>query len=251
MTRTISLADLKLPALLLALSAVPTLGGVVRILSVSGHTAVTPDNARFLEAPTAVVIHVICATLYCLIGAFQFTPAFRLRWPGLHRRAGRLLASCGLAAGVTGLWMTLLYPIPPGLQGPILQGVRVAVASAMIASIIIGWRSILRRDVPRHEAFMIRAYALGQGAGTQVLVVLPWTLISGEATGLTRDLLMTLAWAINVAVAEWIISRRLEGSQEGAGDRGQGQHGAPPSQIRTTERRPEAPHPLDRTIPGG
>jgi hypothetical protein len=33
-------------------------------------------------------------------------------------------------------------------------------------------------------------------------------LISGESTGLTRDLLMTLAWAINVVVAESIIALR-------------------------------------------
>lgn len=208
MTRALTKADFKLPALLLALSAVPTLGGVVRLISVSGHAAATPDNARFLHAPLAVVLHVICATVYCLLGAFQFTTAFRLRWPGLHRRAGRVLALCGLMAGVTGLWMTVVYQIPPGLQGPLLFAVRLAVAIAMIASIVLGWRSILRRDVPRHEAFMIRAYALGQGAGTQVLVLLPWMLISGEAGGLTRDLLMTLAWTINVAVAEWTIRGR-------------------------------------------
>jgi hypothetical protein len=207
MTRTLVKADFKLPALLLALSAVPTLGAVVRLISVSGHAAVTPENARFLCAPASVVIHVLCATLYCLLGAFQFTPAFRLRCPGAHRRAGRFLALCGLLVGVTGVWMTMRYRIPPTLQGSVLQGVRLVVASAMIASIVIGWRSILRRDVRRHEAFMIRAYALAQGAGTQALVLMPWTLITGESGGLTRDLLMTLSWAINVVVAERIIRR--------------------------------------------
>jgi len=208
MTRKLATADFKLPALLLALSAVPTLGGVVRLVSVSGHAAATPDNARFLHAPAPVVIHVLCATLYCLLGAFQFTPALRLRWPGLHRRAGRLLALCGVMTGASGLWMTAVYRIPPGLQGPLLYWVRLAVGAALIGSIVLGVRSILRRDVPGHEAHMIRAYALGQGAGTQVLVLLPWMLVSGESGGLTRDLLMTLSWAINAGVAEWIIRRR-------------------------------------------
>jgi hypothetical protein len=54
---------------------------------------------------------------------------------------------------------------------------------------------------------MIRAYALGQGAGTQVLVLGPGVLLSGEVLGPTRDLLMTLAWAINLAVAEHLIRR--------------------------------------------
>jgi hypothetical protein len=75
-------------------------------------------------------------------------------------------------------------------------------------ALLIAWRSILRRDVPRHEAFMIRAYALGQGAGTQVLVLLPWMFLSGESGGLTRDLLMTLSWAINIVLAESIIRYR-------------------------------------------
>lgn len=34
----------------------------------------------------------ISATLYGLLGAFQFSSAFRLRWPGLHRRAAKWLA---------------------------------------------------------------------------------------------------------------------------------------------------------------
>ena len=108
---------------------------------------------------------------------------------------------------VRGVWMTAVYAIPAGMQGPLLYCVRLAAGLAMIAAILIAWSSILRRDVARHEAFMIRAYALGQGAGTQVFVLGPWMLITGEQTGLTRDLLMTLAWAINLAVAERIVRR--------------------------------------------
>jgi uncharacterized membrane protein YozB (DUF420 family) len=208
--RKLTKADFGVPALLLALSFIPTLGGVIRLMSVAGDTAITPDNARFLAAPALVVIHVISATLYCLLGAFQFTPAFRLRWPGLHRRAGRVLALCGLLTGVTGVAMTAFYPIPVSLQGPILYGVRLVAGAAMVASILVAWSSILRRDVPSHEAFMIRAYALAQGAATQAIVLGPWMLISGESGGLTRDLLMTLAWAINVVAAESIIRRRMK-----------------------------------------
>jgi hypothetical protein len=163
MTRKLTIADFRLPILLVALSVVPTLGGIVR-------------------------------------------------WPGLHRRAGRVLAVCGLLAAGSGFWMTAFYPIPTGLQGPLLRVVRLAVASAMLTSIIIAWSSAMRRQIARHETFMIRAYALAQGAGTQVIVLLPWMLISGESEGLTRDLLMTLSWTINIALAEWIIGRRRRGT---------------------------------------
>lgn len=208
-------ADLAIPALLIVLSLVPALGGVARLASLSGSA---PEDARFLLAPVPILLHVISATLYCLLGAFQFSSGFRLRWPGLHRRAGRWLALCGLVAGATGFWMTAFYPIPTSLQGPLLHGIRLAVASAMVASLLVAWRSILRRDVPRHEAFMIRAYALGQGAGTQVLVLLPWMLLSGERGGFTRDVLMTLSWAINIVVAEFIIRYRAARRASGAGN---------------------------------
>lgn len=204
----LTIADFKLPALLVVLSIIPTLGGVARLTSIAAGT-VTPDNARFVQAPLPVVLHALGATLYCLLGAFQFQRGFRLRWPGGHRRAGRLLALSGLLAGVTGLWMTVAYRIPPSLQGQLLYGVRLIVGAAMIACIGVAWSSILKRQVARHEAFMIRAYALGQGAATQALILGPWMLSTGESGGLTRDLLMTLAWAINVVVAELIIRRRL------------------------------------------
>lgn len=216
MTPNLTKADFKVPVLLIALSFVPTLGGIVRLASVARDASVTADTARFLESPTPVVVHVVSATLYCLLGALQFSSRFRLRWPAIHRSAGMLLALCGLSAGVTGLWMTMAYPIPQNLQGPLLYGVRVVVSLAMIASILIAVWSIMRRDAARHGDFMIRAYALGQGAGTQVLVLLPWMLWSGESGGLTRDLLMTLAWAINVGVAEWIVRSRARAREDSA-----------------------------------
>jgi hypothetical protein len=54
---------------------------------------------------------------------------------------------------------------------------------------------------------MIRAYALGQGAGMQVVVLLPWMLVIGAPTMLQRDVLMSLAWLINLLVAEMAIQR--------------------------------------------
>jgi uncharacterized membrane protein len=161
-----------------------------------------------MAAPAPVILHVLSATSYCLLGAFQFSPAFRCRFPAWHRYAGRVLAACGLLAGATGVWMTAFYDIPTSLQGPLVYVVRMAVGLTMMASIVTAWASIRRRDIARHEAFMIRAYALGQGAGTQALVLLPWMLASGENGGLTRDLLMTLAWVINLLLAESIIRLR-------------------------------------------
>jgi hypothetical protein len=55
---------------------------------------------------------------------------------------------------------------------------------------------------------MMRAYAIGLGAGTQVLTHLPWFILFGKPGESSRAVLMAAGWVINLAVAEWVIRRR-------------------------------------------
>jgi hypothetical protein len=201
-----SRVDWLVPAALIALSVVPAIGGVVRLAGLAGGK-ITPENARFFAVPLPVVLHIPCAVLFCILGAFQFAPGFRRRRPGWHRVAGWLLVPCGLVAGLSGLWMTVFYPRVAG-DSDLLDGFRLLFGSAMVLSLVLGMATILRRDIAQHRAWMIRAYAIGQGAGTQVLVHLPWFLIFGKPGELPRALLLGAAWVINLAVAEWIIRGR-------------------------------------------
>ena len=153
-----------------------------------------------------MTLHIIAATFYCLVGAFQFDSGLRSRWLALHRVLGRLTVTCGLIVGLTGLWMTLASEIPSGLQGELLRVVRVAVAASMVAFLVLGVMTIRAGHMRRHLAWMARAYALAQGAGTQALLLLPPTLAFGEITGLGRDLAMTAAWLLNLWVVEWVLA---------------------------------------------
>ena len=195
------------PIALVALSLVPVIAGSVRLVGLATGAEVTPETARFAASPFPFTLHIACAIPYCLLGALQFSAGFRRRWPAWHRRAGRVLAALGVLAAASGVWMAVSYDIPAAMQGPLLLVVRVAVGLSMAAAIVHAVGAILRRDVAAHERWMIRAYALGQGAGTQVLVLGPGVLVLGEVLGPTRDLLMTLAWVINLAVAELVIRR--------------------------------------------
>ncbi len=200
----------KRPASLLLLSLVPLAAGAARLVGVASGVDPTPENARFVTMPWPVVLHIVGATLFCLLGAFQFDPAFRRRSPVLHRSAGRLAAVGGLLAALSGLWMTVAYPIPEALQGDLLYAVRVLVALSMALAIGASVRAVLQRHIARHRAWMVRAYALGQGAGTQVLILLPVTWLAGAApTFLLRDVLMAAAWGLNLLIAEWIVRRHL------------------------------------------
>ena len=208
-------SDWLIPAGLIALSMVPAIAGSVRLAQLTGGAEITPDNARFFAAPWPVMLHIPAAILYSILGALQFSPGLRRRARGWHRVAGRILIPCGLVVAVSGLWMTISYPWPAG-DGQGVYVERLVFGSAMVLAIAFGIDAIRRRDFASHGAWMTRAYAIGLGAGTQVLTHLPWLLlVEGRPGELPRAIMMGAGWVINVLVAEWIVRRprRLTGKQ--------------------------------------
>jgi uncharacterized membrane protein len=182
-----------------------SLAGAIRLVGLAKGTGITPDDAHFYAMPLPVVLHILGALPFCILGAFQFAPGFRRRWPRWHRLAGRLLVLCGLTAGLSGLWMTQFYPL---LQTGLLYSFRMLFGSAMVLSLVLGLVAILRRDIAKHRAWMMRGYAIGQGAGTQALTGLIWVLIFGTLGEPYKGWLMGTSWVINLVVAEWIIRRK-------------------------------------------
>lgn len=195
------------PAALLLLSTIPLISGALRLTQMAGGPEIMPANPRFLASPLPVVLHIVSVSVYSILGAFQFADGFRRRRPGWHRAAGKLLVPTGLLVGLSALWMTLFYPRADG-TGDLLYGIRLLFGSAMVLSIVLGYVAIRQRDVIRHRAWMMRGYAIGLGAGTQVLTLLIGELIAGPPVGLSHALLMGAGWAINLAVAEWVIRKR-------------------------------------------
>lgn len=200
-------ADRLIPALLVALSVVPAIGGSVRLAEIGQGAAITPDNARFLGAPFPIVTHVVAALAFSVVGAFQFSPRIRRRHRLWHRRAGYLLIVSGLLVALSGLWMANFYPWPAN-DGELVYLERIVFGTAMLGSIVWSIGAIRRRDFVSHGHWMMRAYAIGMGAGTQVLTHLPWfVLVDGPPGVGSRAVMMGAGWVINVIVAEWIILR--------------------------------------------
>ena len=194
----------RVPVALVALTTIPLVAGSLRLLEVAGGPQLLPTNPRIDASPAPLVLHVVAAAVFAVVGAFQFPTQLRRRHRAWHRRAGRILVGAGLAVAGSGLWMTLSYPDAPG--GALLWTVRLVVGSAMATCIVLGFTSIRRRDVAAHRAWMIRAYALAVAAGTQA-----FTQGLGEGIFGTSDLSTALSvtsgWVINLALAEWIIRR--------------------------------------------
>ena len=204
---TSSKADWLVPIGLILLAGIPVAAGIVRLVLLAGGGPVTPDNARFVTAPLPVILHIIGVTLFTILGAFQFSTGFRRKWPRWHRVAGRVIMVSGLVAALSGLWMAMFYAIVPA-DDALLHGFRLFFGSAMVVSIVLGFLAIRRRDVTTHQAWMRRAYAIGQGAGTQALTQLPLLLIFGKPDHLSLALLMGGAWVLNLIIAEWLIHRQ-------------------------------------------
>ncbi|MGI9822805.1 DUF2306 domain-containing protein [Agromyces sp. Marseille-Q5079] len=193
------------PAGLIALTLVPMAAGSSRLAQLGTGAEVTAENARFFDSPVPVIAHIVGSTVFLLLGALQFAPALRRRrW---HRWSGRVVAPAGLVSAASGLWMAIAYDLPAN-SGLSLMLIRIVLGSAMAAAIVIAFLAIRRGDIRTHSAWMTRAYAIGLGAGTQVLTILPWALVVGEPGELEYTLLMALGWAINLAVAEVVIRRR-------------------------------------------
>ncbi|WP_314506049.1 DUF2306 domain-containing protein [uncultured Microbacterium sp.] len=195
-----------IPASLLVLTAIPVLAGALRLTSLASGADVTPDNARFFALPLPVILHIVGATVYCGLGAFQFVPSLRQRHPRYHGLAGRVLVPAGLVAAASGLWMTTVYDLPAA-DGGKLPLIRWVFGLVMIAALVLGFAAVLRRDFATHRAWMMRAYAIGLGAGTQVLTTVPWMIATGGLDTTSKTIAMTAGWVINLAVAEIIIRR--------------------------------------------
>ena len=133
-----------MPFALVALAAVPAIAGSLRLLELAGGPQAIPADTRFTTSPVAVVVHIVSAVTYAVLGAFQFSATLRRRRPRWHRRAGRVLVALGLAVALSALWLTLFYPSHPG-NGELAYVFRLAFGSGMAASIVLGFAEIRSR----------------------------------------------------------------------------------------------------------
>ena len=98
------------PFALVALVLVPAIAGSLRLVELAGGPHVMPANPRISASPVPVVVHIVCAVVYAVLGAFQFSSSFRRRRPGWHRASGRVVVVLVLAVAFSALWMTQFYP---------------------------------------------------------------------------------------------------------------------------------------------
>lgn len=204
-----------IPTGLILLTTIPITTGALRLTQLSGGPELIPRAERFTDAPLPVVLHIVSATIFSVVGAFQFLPALRDGRNHWHQRAGRVLIPAGTIVALSGLWMATLTALPPG-DGPLLRGIRLLFGSLMVVSILLAIRALLRHNYSGHGAWMTRAYALGIAAGTQAILLIPGSFVFGPTHELARAVAMGTSWLVNLGVAELVIRRRHARSRAAA-----------------------------------
>lgn len=200
----VSLTGRGLPALALLACLIPTGGAIYRaaMILAEGDYAfrLAPDHVD--AAP--LLVHALASVGFITLGAVQILPGARranMRW---HRAAGRYAFGAGLLGALSGVWMTLLHP---GIATEALYWARLVFGLGWALALVMALRAVLRRDLARHRAFMIRAFAIAINAGTLPFLFLPAYLILGDQGPDFEDNFQIFGWLVNLAVAEWIIRR--------------------------------------------
>lgn len=184
---------------------IPVMMAAVRVVQIPLGT-LPEDSLRLASVPVAFFLHVLAGVLFGVLGPLQFVRALGRRFGILHRLAGRVFVLAGMMLALSGVALLLhVESITAGL----LDAARGVFGLGLIAVLVLGAAAARAHNMPRHRAWMIRAYAIGMGSGTVAPVLFPVYLVSGEPpTGLITDIVVVVTWLLTIAVGELFVWRR-------------------------------------------
>ena len=195
---------LALPVALYLVTGLTLLMGAVRSVEVP-LGALPEDSLHLAATPLAIGLHALSATLFGLIGPWQFSRTLRRRFGRAHRVAGRVFAVSGVAMGITGLRLVMAHA---DRSAPLVDGARAAFALGLIVTLALAVQAIRLGRVETHRDWMIRSYALGMGTAPIAVIFLPIYVVTGTPPmGPAADALFIGSWVASVLVAELVIRR--------------------------------------------
>ena len=197
-----------LAVFLLIATFIPIIAAILTMFQIAaGH--LPESSIKFAAVPGSLFFHALGGVLFGLLGPLQFAGVLKRRFGRLHKITGRVFVASGLLLGVSSL--RLLAEFPDAATWVLLSA-RLAAGLGLTAALIWAIVAIRQGQVARHRAWMIRAYAVGMGAATISLIMVPIFLITGQPVkGYAADLLFVASWVINIGIAEWVIRRGKPG----------------------------------------
>jgi tetratricopeptide (TPR) repeat protein len=111
---------------------------------------------------TALVGHILFATLISIAGALQLIPRVRERFPMFHRWNGRIYLLAAFTQGITGLYLSLSRG---GLPVGILQHVALWISAVLIMiCAAMALRYALARDFKTHRRWALRLFLVASAS---------------------------------------------------------------------------------------
>ena len=111
----------------------------------------TLDTRRDAEK-NWLIIHLSFGIVALVLGAIQFWPAIRNKFPRWHRGSGKVYIICAILAGVTAFYLLSNYPLP-GSVPPLA-----ILAMLWISTTIFAWLFARKKNFKLHKQFMTRSY---------------------------------------------------------------------------------------------
>lgn len=120
---------------------------------------------------SALIGHILFATVISIAGAFQLVPQVRNRFPVFHRWNGRLFVLAAFTQAVTGLYLTFTGR---GVVGSVSQQVLTALGALLIMfCAVMALRYAVARDFKTHRRWAIRLFL---AAGSSWFIRVGFTL---------------------------------------------------------------------------
>jgi len=201
------------PVLLMVLGTVAILFAVIRLLAMDQalSTGVIPEEppglTPYIDHPIISILHLLPGILFMLLGPLQFTSSIRNRWPSAHRWSGRLFVLSGLITAISAIAMAILFPV---IVNHFTTAANLTFGGALFIALIIAFHAIKNRDITRHRAWMIRAYAIGLSVATMRIFFGGVFVIFGEFNDAYLPSLVWLTFLLHIAIAELILARKKQ-----------------------------------------
>ena len=129
------------------------------VAPLSGKAYAAEQFGDFARNPWPIHIHAGMGVLFVTLAAFQFWRKFRNRNLGLHRVMGYAALALLVLLPVTGVACSIIYPFG-GIPGVVPN---VFWMIAILYCVSHAWRTIRKRDIRGHEAWVTRASAMTVG----------------------------------------------------------------------------------------
>ncbi len=159
----------------------------------------------------AFFVHVFTSVWTLIAGFTQFFPFILRKYKALHRFMGKIYVFDVLfVAGPAGLVMSLYA------NGGIMGRLAFILLSILwLFTTYMAWERVRKKDFIAHKQWMVRSYALTLSAVT--LRAWKWLFFVGAETLFSVELpprtvyiwVAWLGWVLNLAFAEYLISRRF------------------------------------------